>query len=135
MSPTQETITCSIRSEENLYRKVGGSGAQEPARETQPDHRRNNLGRQYAPSCRPRRKQLPVQSDRKKISIERWEGQGLRSQLAKHNLTIDEITSVVNTHLHVAHAGNNYLFNQIGRKSLSKGGRVRGSGASSRNTT
>jgi N-acyl homoserine lactone hydrolase len=46
---------------------------------------------------------------RKKVTIERREGQGIENQLAKHGLTMKDITSVVNTHLHVAHAGNNYL--------------------------
>jgi glyoxylase-like metal-dependent hydrolase (beta-lactamase superfamily II) len=47
---------------------------------------------------------------RKVLTIHRRRGQGIKAQLAKHGLTPKDITTVVNTHLHIAHAGNNYLF-------------------------
>jgi len=47
---------------------------------------------------------------RKTISIHRDKGQGIKAQLRKHGLKPSDITSVVNTHLHTAHSGNNSLF-------------------------
>lgn len=47
---------------------------------------------------------------RKKVKISRRSGQGIKTQLAKHGLRMEDITTVVNTHLHIAHAGNNSLF-------------------------
>ncbi len=47
---------------------------------------------------------------RKTLSIRRGRGQGIKAQLAKCGLRPDQITTVVNTHLHAAHAGNNNLF-------------------------
>jgi len=43
-------------------------------------------------------------------NIHRIAGQGIKCQLKKHNLTPEDITTVINTHLHTAHSGNNRLF-------------------------
>ena len=42
--------------------------------------------------------------------VHRSEGQGLLRQLAKRKIKPEQITAVVNTHLHSAHCGNNNLF-------------------------
>jgi glyoxylase-like metal-dependent hydrolase (beta-lactamase superfamily II) len=47
---------------------------------------------------------------RKKVIVERRDGQGIKTQLARYGIKPAQITTVVNTHLHAAHAGNNNLF-------------------------
>jgi glyoxylase-like metal-dependent hydrolase (beta-lactamase superfamily II) len=47
---------------------------------------------------------------RRTLTIKRKEGNGIVPELAKHGLRPEQITSVINTHLHNAHAGNNNLF-------------------------
>ncbi len=47
---------------------------------------------------------------KKTLRIKRGRGQGIKAQLAKHGLRLDQITAVINTHLHAAHSGNNNLF-------------------------
>ena len=47
---------------------------------------------------------------RKTVRISRTGEQGTRRQLAKLGIGPEEVTSVVNTHLHNAHCGCNYLF-------------------------
>ncbi len=47
---------------------------------------------------------------RKSLAIHRDDGQGIKSQLARHGLAPGQINVVINTHLHTAHSGNNTLF-------------------------
>ncbi len=47
---------------------------------------------------------------RRTLTIKRSQGQGIKAQLAKNGLRPEQITAVVNTHLHAAHSGNNNLF-------------------------
>jgi len=47
---------------------------------------------------------------RKFYSVERKPEENLKKQLAQHGLKPEDITKVVNTHLHLDHCGNNILF-------------------------
>jgi N-acyl homoserine lactone hydrolase len=47
---------------------------------------------------------------KKSLAIRRTSTQGIKKQLARAGLRPEQITMVVNSHLHVAHAGNNKMF-------------------------
>ncbi len=47
---------------------------------------------------------------KKSLAIRRTARQGMKTELAKLGLRPEQITMVVNTHLHVAHSGNNRMF-------------------------
>jgi N-acyl homoserine lactone hydrolase len=47
---------------------------------------------------------------RKTLTIKRKKGGGIKSELARRGLRPEQITAVINTHLHNAHSGNNNLF-------------------------
>jgi N-acyl homoserine lactone hydrolase len=49
---------------------------------------------------------------RRDLSVNRKKGQGIKTQLARHGIKPEEITIVVNTHLHGAHSGGNKLFKE-----------------------
>jgi len=53
--------------------------------------------------------QLPEKYERFH-TVKRGRDQTLKAQLEKHGLTPEDITIVVNTHLHFDHCGNNHLF-------------------------
>ena len=53
--------------------------------------------------------QLPEKYEKFHV-VKRGQDQTLEAQLGKHGLTPDDISIVVNTHLHFDHCGNNHLF-------------------------
>ena len=55
--------------------------------------------------------QLPEKYEKFHV-VKREQDQALKAQLEKHGLTPEDVSIVINTHLHFDHCGNNHLFHR-----------------------